>query len=280
MTTFTELWNARHERGDSPDLLTFEAWRRADPFIAVFTDLDDLGRYLLGSAALRAPDPALAAVARMIDADGANYLAAQVYLDAFDPALMVLAEALSRHSGRPVATCSRIAREQLLAVACEAAFRGEAHSGATVMSRTWAGSVAALRPGRKGRLKGEIVAAFLRVKTAVESTRQALAGRSLFDRVEGRLAPLDVVVAAKIAKLGGGGVHGAFSAAGVLRWAARRQVAAYHSRAAEYEIERDELCAAFGLALEEVSWEAFGGDDPYEGDPNDDPGECRHGSER
>ena len=64
--------------GRRPDLLSFEAWRRADPIIAVFTDLDGLNRYLLGSAALRTPDPVFDAVARMIDADDTNYLAAQV----------------------------------------------------------------------------------------------------------------------------------------------------------------------------------------------------------
>jgi hypothetical protein len=277
MTTFTELWNARHERGDGPDLLTFEAWRRADPYIAVFTDLDDLRRYLVGCAALRTPDPAIGAVARMIVADGTNHLAAQVYLEAFDPALSLLAGALSRHSGRSLATCSRIALEEVLAVACEAAFRGEAHAGATVMSRTWARSVAvALCSGRRSRLKGEIVAAYLRVTTAIESIRQALAGRSVFDRVEGRLAPLDVVEAGRIAKLGAVDINGAFREAAVLRWAARRQVTAYRSRAERWELECDELCAGVELALEDVSWEAFGGDDSYEGDPDDDDPDDGH----
>jgi hypothetical protein len=163
--------------GRRPDLLSFEAWRRADPIIAVFTDLDGLNRYLLGSAALRTPDPVFDAVARMIDADDTNYLAAQVYLDAFAAPLTVLAEALSRHSGRSLATCSRTAREELLAVASEASFRGEAHAGATIMSRTWARSVAALSPRQRSRLMGEIVAAFLRMRTAIESTRETLAGR-------------------------------------------------------------------------------------------------------
>jgi hypothetical protein len=87
-------------------------------------------------------------------------------------------------------------------------------------------------------------------------------------------------VAGKIATLGGAGIHGVCHEAGVLRWAARRQVAAYRSRADEYTIERDELCAALELALEEVSWEAFGGDEPYEGDPDaDDADDSRQGSE-
>jgi hypothetical protein len=244
MTTFFDPCSDRDETEARADVVSFLSWRDAEPALWRFGDFADLHRHLVGAASSRLPSAVLAAVARMVDADVGNDLATQLYRDAFASALQVLVGALSKYSGRSREECWAVASQELAAVSREICFHAELHAGTTVMSRTWARSFAAVSPRRCGRLRSEVLALIFRMRSATEALAEALAGRSVFDRLLTRLAPLDAVMGAvQRCELSDTTFEAACRERGILPLLARRQVIMHDTRLSAYENECQKLRA-------------------------------------
>jgi hypothetical protein len=236
----------------SDDDRSFEAWRRTDRALSGFPTVASLRAHLWAAAASRAPDRVLTALGRIAEADPTNDLARFLYMEAFTFELDALTRAVVRKTGAKYDPTYVFAGQVLGLVAHEATFWGEAHSGKTLMSRTWARMFIGVQTGRPARIRGELIALFARSRSAARSFCQSLAGRSLFGRFVSRLAPLDEVIA--IGKVSP--VSETFDADCIRRSIppslARRQADSYAARLPVYNHGLEDFEAAINAVVEEL----------------------------
>jgi hypothetical protein len=230
----------------------FLRWCQADKAMAGLGTIGHLERSARKDATSREASALLTKAAAIGIADDGSDLSPRVLTDAFSPSIWEVADALSAFSGEPYEACMTIASGELASVLHEAVFFGEPIAGATVTSRLWARSVAAVT-GR-GTISSEALAAFLRSRTAVGSFRQAMKKRSARDRLTTRLAPvIRVSTIYNSCKAKGTSFERACRTRRIPLRVARRQVKLWQSRREAYVAEMTALTATLDWAEDETS---------------------------